>query len=312
MIHLAPVQGHTEAPFRHFHAEAYGGDLITYYTPFIRLEHGEVRRKDENDAFSPLNSNQRLVHQLIFRDEAELSSLMDWAVEHDLRNVNINMGCPFPLQTAKGRGAATVARPEAADAVENAIANALQRNPDMQFSVKMRLGMKDSDEWIPLIERLNNLPLSYIAVHPRVARQQYGGEVDLDAFARMLKASRIPLIYNGDIRTPEDAARIRDRFPEVTDIMIGRGILARPSLAAEIESGEEWSRERRVAAMLELHSTLLSYYEEKLVGGDHQILSKIKPFWEYAEEEIGRKAWKGIKKASNMAKYHTAVASIEV
>ena len=42
-----------------------------------------------------------------------------------------------------------------------------------------------------------------------------------------------------------------------------------------------------------------------------QLLSKIKPFWEYAEEEIGRKAWKAIKKAGNVPKYRTALALIE-
>ena len=53
----------------------------------------------------------------------------------------------------------------------------------------------------------------------------------------------------------------------------------------------------------------MDHYRETLCG-DHQILSKIKPFWEYAEAEIGRKPWKMISKASNMAKYQSAVAMI--
>ena len=61
--------------------------------------------------------------------------------------------------------------------------------------------------------------------------------------------------------------------------------------------------------MLKFHRELLHHYESTLCG-DAQILSKIKPFWEYAEAEIGRKPWKGIKKASNLAKYHSVVASI--
>ncbi len=61
--------------------------------------------------------------------------------------------------------------------------------------------------------------------------------------------------------------------------------------------------------MLKFHRDLLHHHESTLCG-DSQILSKIKPFWEYAEAEIGRKPWKAIKKASNMAKYHSAVATI--
>ena len=60
------------------------------------------------------------------------------------------------------------------------------------------------------------------------------------------------------------------------------------------------------------HDALLDHYRESLVGGDHQVLDKIRPFWEYAEAEIGRKSWKAIRKASNMAKYETAVASIDI
>ncbi|MDE7179812.1 MAG: tRNA-dihydrouridine synthase family protein, partial [Muribaculaceae bacterium] len=73
--------------------------------------------------------------------------------------------------------------------------------------------------------------------------------------------------------------------------------------------GEEWTRDKRLEKMLDFHRVLLRHYTETLCG-ESQVVSKIKPFWEYAEEEIGRKAWKAIKKASNIAKYHSAVAMI--
>lgn len=62
--------------------------------------------------------------------------------------------------------------------------------------------------------------------------------------------------------------------------------------------------------MLGFHRRLLEHYSSSLCG-ESQIISKIKPFWEYAEDEIGRKAWKAIKKATNIAKYHSAVAMVE-
>ena len=92
--------------------------------------------------------------------------------------------------------------------------------------------------------------------------------------------------------------------------MIGRGIIGRPSLAEELRQGREWDRAQRIEKMLEFHRLLLSHYEETLCG-DSQLISKIKPFREYAEDEIKRKAWKAIKKASNIAKYHSAVAMID-
>ena len=61
--------------------------------------------------------------------------------------------------------------------------------------------------------------------------------------------------------------------------------------------------------MIDFHSRLFDQYSA-LLCGESQVLSKIKPFWEYAEEEIGRKPWKAIRKAGTMPKYLSAVATI--
>lgn len=303
-IHFAPVQGHTDAAYRHFHTSRYLG-ADEYYTPFIRLEHGEVRKKDINDLHSEISKEDKVVPQVIFKNEEELSALVDYLASEGYDRIDINMGCPFPLQTAKGRGAATAGSREAAEAVRKVV----EKHPEVKFSVKMRLGMEDPYEWRETLPVLNTLPLEHIAMHPRVARQQYKGEPDLEVFGQFLEESKVPVVYNGDILTPEDAKKIEERFPEIAGIMIGRGLLARPSLTSEIKNGEEWPEDQRLREMVRFHRDLLDYYRSTLCG-DHQVLSKIQPFWEYAENEVGRKTWKALKKAVNYAKYTTAVASI--
>lgn len=170
----------------------------------------------------------------------------------------------------------------------------------------MRLGMENPDEWKEIMGVLNSMELSTIYVHPRVARQKYSGELNLDGFAEILKESSNPVVFNGDIKTPGDIKGIMEKFPGVEGIMIGRGLLGRPSLANEIEEGE-WPIEQRIEKMLKFHRELFGYYQNHLCG-DAQILSKIKPFWEYAEAEIGRKAWKAIKKSTNLTKYNAALS----
>lgn len=303
-FHFAPVQGHTDAPYRHYHNLIYGNRL-TYYTPFIRLEEGKLRKRDVKDFTSPLNNDAPNVPQIIFRDEKELTSLVELMKQQGVTRLDLNMGCPFPLQTGHGRGAATVANVALGQAVKDTI----NANPDIDFSVKIRLGMTAPDEWKVLLPYLNDTRISQLTVHPRVARQQYSGELYLDQFGEILSQSANPVVYNGEIRTPQDVEKITSLFPQLEGMMIARGLLARPSLVSEIADGKEWSREERLETMLNFHKQLLNHYSEELCG-DSQIISKIKPFWEYAEDEIGRKAWKAIKKAGNMAKYHSAVALI--
>lgn len=302
-IFVAPVQGHTDAAWRHFHHKIYGGDY-RYFTPFMRCEHGELRPKDLRDFVNPLNEGLDLEPQVIFRNIEELKILLPPLVSAGAKAVNLNMGCPFPLQTAKGRGAAFVRNVTEAGKLPEVLAE----YPEVQFSVKMRLGMADPDEWKGILDVLNSLDLSNIYLHPRVARQSYGGELYLDRFREMLEMSKNPVVFNGDILTPTDMRRIEADFPRINGIMTARGILGRPSLASEFE-GEDWPREERIEKMLDFHRELFRHYRDNLCG-DTQILSKIKPFWEYAEEEIGRKAWKAIKKSTTIPKYNSALTLI--
>ncbi len=304
-FHFAPVQGHTDAAYRRLHAEAYGREC-SYYSPFIRLEKDSIRPRDIKDIASENNSGIDLTPQIIFKDSRELRSLVGLIKKEGFRAIDLNMGCPFPLQTARGRGAATVANIPLAEDVAAVVAE----NPEISFSVKMRLGMSDSHEWRPLLDILNHTSLRHIALHPRTASQQYKGELNLDEFKAFLDSSSNPVVYNGEIKTPADIGRIVESLPGIGGIMIGRGLLGRPSLVREWIDGGEWPREKRIEAMLAFHKKLMAHYSEILCG-DSQVISKISPFWEYAESEIGRKAWKALKKASNIAKYHSALALID-
>lgn len=303
-LHFAPVQGHTDAAYRHFHSEIYGNKQ-TYYSPFIRLDKEGVRPRDIKDIDSDLNHNTHLVPQIIFRDGHELNSLIMIIKAQGAKEIDLNMGCPFPLQTGHGRGAATILN----DKLANEVVKAVNENPEISFSVKMRLGLQYSDEWQKLLPYLNEIRLKHITMHPRVAKQQYRGDVDMDQFSLFLSKSKNPVIYNGDIKSLEGIKNIEEKYPEIEGIMVGRGILGRPSLLAEYLQDREFLKEERLSLMLEFHRLLFNHYSSVLCG-DSQIISKISPFWEYAEDEIGRKAWKAIKKASNLAKYQTAVAMI--
>lgn len=303
-IFAAPVQGHTDAAWRALHTAEYSPGSDAYFTPFMRVEKGAPRLKDIAD-LDAMREGVEVVPQVIFRDADELRILLEALYGRGERRIDINMGCPFPLQTARGRGAAVIAD----RGLLESVSGLLRQYPDVEFSGKMRLGLRSADEWEATMDVINSMPLGHLTVHPRYARQQYGGVPDMDAFGRLVALSAHPVIYNGDIRTPDDISRLRKEHPKIFGVMVGRGLLGRPSLIEEYRNGAEMSATERLERQLSFHARLLDHYRGVLCG-DGQILSKIKPFWEYAQDEIGRKAWKAIRKSTTMPKYLSAIAMI--
>ena len=299
---VAPMQGYTDAPFCRYHSDIYGSADV-YFTPFIRMEKGEARRRDLRNITSPLVENIRLVPQIIFRDIDEFRILRDAVVQAGYREMDMNLGCPFPPQVNHGRGAALLRNPRLLEEVSSELPECVK------VSAKMRLGVERPDEWRAVADVINSMPLSHVTVHPRVAIQRYEGELYMDECDAFVSQSAHPVVFNGDVKRPEDLTSLVGRYPQLAGIMAGRGILARPSLFAEWRQGREWPREERLAALMRLHQALYAYYRETLCG-QSQILMKVKPFWEYLEEGIGHKAAKAIKKASSLVKYEEAVRSV--
>ncbi|MDO4320456.1 MAG: tRNA-dihydrouridine synthase family protein [Bacteroidales bacterium] len=300
LIFAAPLQGYTDAPYRRAHAETFGG-IDEYYTPFVRIEHGQIRPHDIRDIISPLNSGLRVVPQIICRDAGELALLRDAVAAAGFHHIDVNMGCPFVPQVRRGRGAGLLAH---RDSVFG-IARVMAADPEIKYSVKMRLGVERPDEWHETVAALDDVPLRHICVHPRTARQQYRGDLYIDQYQAIKAASRHKIVFNGDIRTIADARRLSDEYA----LMIGRGLLARPSLAAELSDGNMMSDDRLRAGVLEMHRRLYEHYRSILCG-DTQILSKLKTFWDYADETLwGRKMLKSIRKSTGIVNYMDIVNS---
>ena len=82
----------------------------------------------------------------------------------------------------------------------------------MDFSVKMRLGLDSAEQWKAVIPILNDVPLTHITVHPRIATQQYKGEINMDSFRLLADECQHPLVYNGDILSVGDIQQIESEY----------------------------------------------------------------------------------------------------
>lgn len=234
MLILAPMQGLTELMFRRVYEQCFPGLFDCAVSPFLSLTHGNLA-----DAWKKIDDVQPeanrgsipVIPQILGKEPEEFIALANRLYEVGYNEVNWNIGCPMRRVTAKHRGSGILPHPDEVRSILDLVVPQLKPH----LSVKMRLGLTSSDEIFALIPILNQYPLASVTIHPRTGRQQYSGQVDLETFARALPLIKPPVNYNGDICTLADYRRIRQRFPQVKDVMIGRGVLYNPLLPAYIK-----------------------------------------------------------------------------
>ena len=293
-IAFAPLQGYTDAVYRRAHHECVGG-VDEYYTPFVRIEKGEVRKKDLRDTDPEANAGVPTVPQVIAADGDEFARLCDALQGQGWRRIDLNMGCPFPMQVKAGRGSGLLQHPDRIEEIQRE----MLRRPEVAFSVKMRLGQESIDEGLAAMPIINGMPLIHVTLHPRLGRQQYKGVADREAFCRFYESSRHPLVYNGDIGEIENGKLKVENWADtkLKGVMIGRGLLARPWMTGDKEP---------VQVLHDMHAIVYRHAVETLCG-DSQILGHLHAFWEYID--IPHKQKKAVMKATSLPRYREAVAA---
>ena len=292
-IAFAPLQGYTDAIYRRTHWECAGG-VKEYYSPFVRMEGTEPRRRDMRDISPDVCMDVPTVPQVIAKDGDEFARLCDAVQSSGWNRIDLNMGCPFPMQTRSGRGSGLLQHP---DRLEE-IARVMQQRGDVTFSVKMRMGQECVDEGLKAMSIINEMPLAHVTLHPRLGRQQYKGTADIATFERLCELCRHPMVYNGDIVSVDEIESWQKRKPVIKGVMIGRGLLARPWMLCEREPME---------VLKEMHQKIYRHATEKLCG-ESQIIARLHAFWEYIA--IGHKEHKAVMKATSLRRYDEAVAIV--
>ena len=141
----------------------------------------------------------------------------------------------------------------------------------------MRLGWEQPDECLALAPILNDLPLHQITMHPRLGKQGYKGEVDLQGFSAFRESADFRLstmetfiiwkIFNASAHNSPLAG-----------IMIGRGLLANPALALEYKENRTLAPDEMRDRLKSMHKSVYNNYDVLLEGGEGQLLTKMKTF----------------------------------
>ncbi|MCP4248819.1 MAG: tRNA dihydrouridine synthase DusB [bacterium] len=220
---LSPIAGYCDLSFR-LVVRSLGG-LGLACTDLLSPQGLLRQTKHSLDLAATCPEDQPLGMQLYGCNPAVMADGARWAADHGARVIDLNMGCPADRVVKKDGGVALMAQPERAVAVARAVVEAV----DLPVTAKMRLGCDASNLNAPQLARmLEDAGIQAVTVHGRTGAQRFGGSVDLDGIAAVVEAVRhIPIIGNGDIKSPADAKRMIDRTG-CAGLMIGRRALSDP------------------------------------------------------------------------------------
>ena len=263
-IIAAPMAGVTDLPYRLILKDM-GAGLVT--TEMVSAK--AILYKNKNNAvILRTEEAERPVAVQLFGADPMIMSAMAEKISEPFAIIDVNMGCPVPKIVNNGEGSALMKDPDQAYKVLEMMARVLKK----PVTVKFRKGFDDDHiNAVEFAKMAESAGVAAITIHARTRQQMYSGKADWDMIRRVKEAVKIPVIGNGDIFEPEDAARMIEETG-CDGVALARGIKGNPWLvkrtAALIETGDagpEPSTEEKKAMILR-HTELMIKYKGEHMG----------------------------------------------
>lgn len=251
-VYFAPLEGVTDAVFRRTHSACFSG-VTKYFIPFISPTQNMTFTPRDLSAVAPENNAGLFaVPQILTKNAQHFLWCAQELCDMGYSEVNLNLGCPSGTVTAKGKGSGMLLD----KILLEWFLDEVYTHTPVPVSIKTRIGYADPDEFDQLFELFSRYPVHELIVHPRTRSEFYKGAPHRDVYASACRASSLPMVYNGDLFTKADCEALSRTCPETKALMLGRGLIANPALAQELEGGAALT----VASLRDFHDRLMEGY----------------------------------------------------
>ena len=226
-LFLAPMAGVSESPFRQI-CRRFGADVVvSEFISSVGISLG-IDRVLADMRFEPIE--RPIGIQIYGADAAVMAKAAAMVTELFQPDfVDINFGCPVKKVVRNNGGSGCLKDMTLVRGIIRAVRQATQ----LPVTVKIRSGWDETQrDPVTIALQCQDAGAQALTLHPRTRTQMYHGAADWDEIARVVDALDIPVVGNGDIKTPEDALAMR-RHTRCAGIMIARGSFGNPWLFAQ-------------------------------------------------------------------------------
>jgi tRNA-dihydrouridine synthase B len=254
-LFVAPMAGVTDRPYRNL-CRRYGAGLAVSEMVTSRRELWQSdktrRRLDHSDEAEPV------AVQIAGAEPPRMAEAARFNVDHGAQIIDINMGCPAKKVCNTAAGSALLRD----ETLVGQIIEAVVRAVDVPVTLKYRTGWDPQHRNAVRVARIaEDAGAQLLVLHGRTRACGFAGTAEYDTIREVKRASRLPVVANGDIGTAEEARRVLD-YTGADGVMIGRAAQGRPWLFREIASYLAEGKKPPAPPVEEVRDMLLHHLHE--------------------------------------------------